>query len=116
MMLPLNRDETCSKMLYLYMFIKDGKSSFKELKSEKENTTNSTLETSGGMRGPSLQVMKAQHSGHLASACAIVPEAPFTLVFSDHSCFSRFSLIASVGRGTRALSLSPHLSAAQNSA
>lgn len=47
MMLPLNRDETCSEMLYLYTFEKNGKLNFKELKSEKENAMNSTLETSG---------------------------------------------------------------------
>jgi len=50
MMLPLNRDETGSKMLYVYTFKKGGKLSFKQLESEKENTTNSTLETSGNER------------------------------------------------------------------
>ena len=76
MMLPLYRDETCSKMLYLQVFKKDGKVSCKELKSEKENTTNSGLETSGGIRGPSLPVTKAQHPGCLASASEIGPEGP----------------------------------------
>lgn len=111
---PFNRGETWSKMLYLYTFKKDGKLSFKELKSKKESTTNSCFETSGEIREPSLQVTKAQHLGCLASACGIGPEGPFALVFSDHSCSSCFNLIVSIGGGTWALSLSPHLSAAAN--
>lgn len=35
-------------MFYLYMFKKDGRFSFKKHKSKKENTSNSTLKTSGG--------------------------------------------------------------------
>lgn len=35
-------------MFYLYMFKKDGRFSFKKHKSKKENTSDSTLKTSGG--------------------------------------------------------------------
>ena len=75
-MLHLNRGETCSEMFYLYMFKKDGELSFKELRSKKENTANSSSETSGGIREPSLHVTKAQHLVYLASACMIGLEGP----------------------------------------
>ena len=42
------KKKKCSKMFYLYMFKKDGRFSFKKHKSKKENTSDSTLKTSGG--------------------------------------------------------------------
>lgn len=72
----LNRDENCSKTLYLYMFKKHGRLSFKELKSQKENSLNSTLKTSRGIKVLSLHMMIFQHFSFSASTHMIGPEGP----------------------------------------
>lgn len=100
-------------MFYLYVFKKDGRLSFKKCKSKKENASNSTLETLRGTKEPALQMTTSYHLGCPASAHMIGPEGPIYTAVLEHSSFLCFNFIASICRGTRALS--PDLSAAQKS-